>query len=139
MSGDALGWIAKCHRDEDGRRQRGEGGSKKKGGDKRKSKKGRKDNQGEKEGQKSGLVFCSGTNKARCTRERGNKKKKKGITGAHVCIYILGIGGCIYRYRKPVKPRTMIPMVIHPQQISIACFLLVNNTLPDCYKFVLGG
>lgn len=32
MSGDALGWIAKCHRDEDGRRQRGEGGSKKRVG-----------------------------------------------------------------------------------------------------------
>ena len=42
MSGDALGWIAKCHRDENGRRQRGEGG-KKKGGIKRKRKIGRKD------------------------------------------------------------------------------------------------
>lgn len=79
MSGDALGWIAKCHRDENGRRQRGEGGKKKRW-DKRKREKGRKDKEGEKEGKKSGLVFCSGTNKARCTRERGNKKKKKQFT-----------------------------------------------------------
>ena len=42
MSGDALGWIAKCHGDENGRDQRGgrERGVKKKGGIRGRGKKG---------------------------------------------------------------------------------------------------